>query len=35
MEITIEKGRGFVPAEENKKVNVPWELFLQILFTLQ
>ncbi|MDA9111565.1 DNA-directed RNA polymerase subunit alpha [Flavicella sp.] len=23
MEITIEKGRGFVPAEENKKVNVP------------
>ena len=23
LEITIEKGRGFVPAEENKKVNVP------------
>jgi DNA-directed RNA polymerase subunit alpha len=23
MDITIEKGRGFVPAEENKKVNVP------------
>jgi len=23
MEITIEKGRGFVPAEENKKENVP------------
>merc|ERR1712127_1031056 len=23
MELSIEKGRGFVPAEENKKVNVP------------
>ena len=23
MEITIEKGRGYVPAEENKKANAP------------
>ena len=23
MELTIEKGRGYVPAEENKKANAP------------
>ena len=33
-EITIEKGRGFVPAEENKKVNVPMgTIFTDSIYT--
>jgi DNA-directed RNA polymerase subunit alpha len=33
-EITIEKGRGFVPAEENK-ATAPMGQYLQILFIHQ
>lgn len=35
MEITIEKGRGYVPAEENKKLLHQLEQSLQIQFTRQ
>ena len=35
MELTIEKGRGYVPAEENKKAAAPLEQSLQILFIHQ
>ncbi len=34
MEITIEKGRGYVPAEENKKANVPvGTIFIDSIYT--
>ncbi len=34
LDITIEKGRGFVPAEENKKVNVPMgTIFTDSIYT--
>merc|ERR1711957_212309 len=34
MEITIEKGRGYVPAEENKKGGVPFgTIFIDSIYT--
>jgi DNA-directed RNA polymerase subunit alpha len=34
MEITIEKGRGYVPAEENKKAGVPFgTIFIDSIYT--
>ncbi len=32
MELTLEKGRGYVPAEENKKASAAVGQYLQILF---